>query len=632
MTPPAHPKVFISYSHDSPEHWNQVLALADRLLSHGIDTQIDLYESAPPEGWTRWMHKSIEKADFVLIICTETYKRSAEGREELVKGRGGDREGLIIDQAIYDSNGKNKKFIAVLLSEADRDFIPYFLRPYQSESIETDERYEKLYRRLTNQAETLKPPLGKIRLLPPRQRGTTAQDNASTSIEEAISRKPDIQKRDESEHIPSPILQRQFRDAPTRLWRLLGITSPGARKGVLNRLKDYLQTLEDDMLFERDGGKIFYLIDFVALHSYMWKSYAGGVRLLPEEPQESSYARQQVALGFLFSGRVKNLVLIPPYMEELSDHIESLRDKASIADLHVNSRVERLKILITQSPEFRNYLLAAKSFAGTEQGEKETRGRLRNAAVDLGKKYFPELYTIISCKEIDVLSTLQHIFEKRIVVQAGSLIEFMDDFGDESSIACSDRWAKQIAKKRHRLKPLQTQRDAMASAYLEIADSRLQKRGDKRLLVFVSSAMSVIHPLHAYEFRSVVTGLPRDPVRDLDFFWVRAVQPDVQSVRQSLDVVSRLLRILDAPQYAGEVEDIQQWRHIENLFLLTQRLFLEHSDELSERRVDNDFLGWLNAMNEASTDSRMLDSQRQQLFEGLRSKISQIEKMLPRKI
>src|SRR4051794_9190811 len=126
MTPPACPKVFISYSHDSPVHCNQVLALADRLVSDGIVIQIDMYELAPAEGWTRWIYKSIEEAAFVLIICTEIYKRRAEGKEELGKGRGGDREGLIIDQEIYDPNGKNRKFIAVTLSEADRYFIPYF--------------------------------------------------------------------------------------------------------------------------------------------------------------------------------------------------------------------------------------------------------------------------------------------------------------------------------------------------------------------------------------------------------------------------------------------------------------------------------------------------------------------------
>jgi hypothetical protein len=37
------PKVFISYSWDSPEHMDRVLKLSDRLRDEGIDCQIDQY-------------------------------------------------------------------------------------------------------------------------------------------------------------------------------------------------------------------------------------------------------------------------------------------------------------------------------------------------------------------------------------------------------------------------------------------------------------------------------------------------------------------------------------------------------------------------------------------------------------
>ena len=48
------PKVFISYSHDSSEHKEQVLELSDRLRNDGIDCNIDQYEEfSPPEAWPR---------------------------------------------------------------------------------------------------------------------------------------------------------------------------------------------------------------------------------------------------------------------------------------------------------------------------------------------------------------------------------------------------------------------------------------------------------------------------------------------------------------------------------------------------------------------------------------------------
>lgn len=50
------PRVFIIYSHDSDEHKERVLALADRLRKDGIEVRLDRYlPSAGPEvGWAQW--------------------------------------------------------------------------------------------------------------------------------------------------------------------------------------------------------------------------------------------------------------------------------------------------------------------------------------------------------------------------------------------------------------------------------------------------------------------------------------------------------------------------------------------------------------------------------------------------
>ena len=82
------PKVFISYSHDSLEHEDRVLSLADRLRQDGVDASIDQYVPAPPDGWPIWMNSEIRNANFLLLVCTETYHRRAEHSEEPGKGRG----------------------------------------------------------------------------------------------------------------------------------------------------------------------------------------------------------------------------------------------------------------------------------------------------------------------------------------------------------------------------------------------------------------------------------------------------------------------------------------------------------------------------------------------------------------
>ena len=59
------PRVFISYSHDSPEHKYRVLALSDRLRREGVDCSVDQYEQSPKEGWPLWCQRQVEQATFV---------------------------------------------------------------------------------------------------------------------------------------------------------------------------------------------------------------------------------------------------------------------------------------------------------------------------------------------------------------------------------------------------------------------------------------------------------------------------------------------------------------------------------------------------------------------------------------
>ena len=76
-------RVFISYSHASPEHADRVLALADRLRRDGLDSILDQYIlGSPAEGWPPWMDRQIRDADFVLMICTPTYHRRVMGEEQ----------------------------------------------------------------------------------------------------------------------------------------------------------------------------------------------------------------------------------------------------------------------------------------------------------------------------------------------------------------------------------------------------------------------------------------------------------------------------------------------------------------------------------------------------------------------
>jgi nucleoside phosphorylase len=168
----APPKVFISYSHNvqSPDYKDRMLTLANRLLEDGIDCNIDQYEESPPEGWQRWMLNQVDRADFVLIACSEEYDRRFRGNETYGKGKDATWEGGVIIQELYDAQGQNSKFIPITINPEDANFIPSPLRSATNYRLQNDDGYESLYRRLTSQPKNRKPQLGKLQTLAPRDR------------------------------------------------------------------------------------------------------------------------------------------------------------------------------------------------------------------------------------------------------------------------------------------------------------------------------------------------------------------------------------------------------------------------------------------------------------------------------
>ncbi|MCP5046373.1 MAG: TIR domain-containing protein, partial [bacterium] len=106
--------VFISYSHDSTQHAQRVLKLGEKLLAAGVECVLDQWETSPPEGWPKWMDRNIEEADFVLVVCTETYFKRVSGKEEKGKGKGVKWESTLAYNDIYHDDSRNTRFIPVL--------------------------------------------------------------------------------------------------------------------------------------------------------------------------------------------------------------------------------------------------------------------------------------------------------------------------------------------------------------------------------------------------------------------------------------------------------------------------------------------------------------------------------------
>lgn len=234
------PKVFISYSHDSQEHKDRILALANRLRSDGIDANIDQYEQSPDKGWQRWMLDQVEVSDFVLIICTEQYNRRFRGHEEIGKGQGVTWEGGVIIQELYEAQGQNSKFIPVVSTSRDTNFIPKPLRSSTTYCLDFSGGYESLYRQLTNQHATLKPELGTVEQLPYRERQQffLKQDSQSSLKAELLNASKDLlnwkRTLGNEQHISRPELaQLQERITAVASSTTIVLGDPGVGKSAL---------------------------------------------------------------------------------------------------------------------------------------------------------------------------------------------------------------------------------------------------------------------------------------------------------------------------------------------------------------------------------------------------------------
>jgi tetratricopeptide (TPR) repeat protein len=180
--------VFISYSHDSPEHSERVLALSERLRDDGITTQIDQYvNGTPSEGWPRWMLDRLDEADSVIVVCTQIYYTRFRGHEEPGKGKGADWEGAVITQEIYDDRSDTSKFVPVLFLAEDESFIPEPLRPLTHYLLNSEQNYNDLYDFLLGQAGVQPRPIGTLKTKE-RRRGVPLTFNQPAIVPDSAPR------------------------------------------------------------------------------------------------------------------------------------------------------------------------------------------------------------------------------------------------------------------------------------------------------------------------------------------------------------------------------------------------------------------------------------------------------------
>ncbi len=130
------PTVFISYSHDSPEHKAWVVDIANRLRTQGVDVKLDRWDLRLGDDVQRFMASQIAEADRVLAICTAVYVSKADQR----KGGAG-YEGQIIDAELAEE--LNTRKIIPVVREGTTNVVPRFLKGRFYLDFRNDDDFEE---------------------------------------------------------------------------------------------------------------------------------------------------------------------------------------------------------------------------------------------------------------------------------------------------------------------------------------------------------------------------------------------------------------------------------------------------------------------------------------------------------
>ncbi len=161
------PRVFFSYSHDTPEHKDQVRRFATFLRSRvGLEVVLDQWQDNIRIDWSLWATRNLKAADFVIVVASPRYRARADGDAPPDEGRGAQFETAIIrNKLTKDLEEGTRRVLPVVLPGGSIDDIPEFLNPYSMTRYEiaefTDEGVADLLAAITGRGKYPTPPRGR---------------------------------------------------------------------------------------------------------------------------------------------------------------------------------------------------------------------------------------------------------------------------------------------------------------------------------------------------------------------------------------------------------------------------------------------------------------------------------------
>jgi len=202
------PKVFISYAwEDDTKEW--VRSLAERLRYNGVETALDEWEVAPGDSLPEFMEKSVSISDYVLVICTPTYKKKSESDSPSGVVY---EKGVIVGELFVKRN--QRKFIPILKKGKWIEAAPEWALHKKYIDLSDNPYLEKNYREL------LMTLYGKREIAPPLGPPPDFSGPSGNSSEPKPLRKPLISKYAVDEFIAS---LKNFTGKLIPLLRVVGI-------------------------------------------------------------------------------------------------------------------------------------------------------------------------------------------------------------------------------------------------------------------------------------------------------------------------------------------------------------------------------------------------------------------------
>jgi hypothetical protein len=132
------PKVFISYSHDDPDHKKWVANLGIRLRQNGVDAILDQWDLFPGEDIPVFMERNLSESMFAILVCTKRYVEKANS------GKGGvGYEKMIVTSELV-KNMEASKFIPIIRQRGTHE-VPKFIQTKLFIDFSNDEDFEAVF-------------------------------------------------------------------------------------------------------------------------------------------------------------------------------------------------------------------------------------------------------------------------------------------------------------------------------------------------------------------------------------------------------------------------------------------------------------------------------------------------------